>query len=69
VLSYQDFIYLELNRAIIERFIHNDILQSLYNLPISENKIKNTPFWEFPKKITLVWKICQIYTILFKLSF
>ena len=34
----------------MERFIHNYIMQSLHNLSISGNKIKNTPFWEFKKK-------------------
>ena len=50
MLSSHDFIYLKLNCAIIERFIHNDIVQYLHSLPISGNKIKNTPFWEFQKK-------------------
>jgi len=61
VLSSHDFIYLKLNRAKIERFIHNDIVDSLHNLPISGNKKKNTSFWEFQKKITLVWEICLSY--------
>jgi len=50
VLSSHNFIYLKLNHAIIEWFIQNDIMQFLHNLPISGNKIKNTPYWEFQKK-------------------
>jgi len=54
VLSSHNFIYLKLNHVIIKRFIHNIMVQSLRKLPILENKIKNKPFWEFQKKITLV---------------
>ena len=50
MLSSQDFIYLQLNRAIIEQFIDNDIVQSLHNLPISENKIKKYTILGISKK-------------------
>jgi len=44
MLSSHYFIYLKLNGTMIERFIDNNIVQSLRNLPISRNKIKNTLF-------------------------
>ena len=41
---------LKLNCAIIERFIHNDIVQSLHDLLVSGNKIKKIHYFGNLKK-------------------